>query len=459
MSSVDILLSRIRQVRRKWRLQLTIKGISLFLGASIALLLLGIWGADLFGFKPGAVWVMRILTGAAVIYVAARFLYFPLRRRISDVQVAQYIEERYPYLEDRLITAVEFGKGDRVAPGMLDLLIKDALDKINRVDFSVFMNRKRAASYGAVGATALFVLLALLMWGPSFLPYGFERLYVRWTEAAATPLLIQVLPGHAELAKGSDQQIKAQLVGFDSPDVKLMVQPETGTVWSAYGMEPERVGSGFLYLLIDVQSSMRYYVESKGLRSETYTLKVVDLPRVEQIDLTYNFPAYAGMAPQTVENDGDVSALKGTRVDFKIRVSQNTGAAKLMFDDRSSVALAPAGDKLLKGTLNLQRSGSYVVQLVNRDGRPYAASSEYQVEAVEDTPPKVSIIKPLRDLKATNVEEVFAEMKAEDDIGMAKLELRYSVNGAAEKGVTALQRQGRPLSLASPGHTPSSSRN
>ena len=85
MTSVDTLLSRIRQVRRKWRLQLTIKGISLFLGATIALLLLGIWGADLFGFKPGAVWVMRILTGCAVIYVAARFLFFPLRRRISDM--------------------------------------------------------------------------------------------------------------------------------------------------------------------------------------------------------------------------------------------------------------------------------------------------------------------------------------------------------------------------------------
>src|SRR4030095_16111191 len=276
---------------------------------------------------------------------------------------------------------------------------------------------------------------------------------VRWTEAAASPLLIQVVPGDAELGKGADQQIKAQLVGFDSPDVKLMVQPETGTVWSSYAMEPERVGSGFLYLLIDVQSSIRYYVESKGLRSETYTLKVVALPRVEQIDLTYNFPAYAGMAPQTVENDGDVSALKGTRGDFKIRVSETAGAAKLLFDDRSSVALTPAGDKVFKGTLNLQRSGSYVVQMLDHDGRAYSASPEYQVEAIEDAAPKVTITKPLRDLRATNVEEVFAEMKAEDDIGMAKGELRYSVNGAAEKGVTLFSGKGGVQPSVTAAHT------
>jgi hypothetical protein len=37
----------------------------------------------------------------------------------------------------------------------------------------------------------------------------------------------------------------------------------------------------------------------------------------------------------------------------------------------------------------------------------------------------------MRDLKATNVEEVFTELRAEDDIGLGKVELRYSVNGGA----------------------------
>src|SRR5437867_4145819 len=289
--------ARIREVRRKWRTQVLIRGISLFLVSSIALLVLGVWGADLFGFKPVAVWIMRILAGSAVIYVAARFICIPLSKRVSDVQVAQYIEEKYPHLEDRLVTAVEFGRGSRISAGMLDLLIRDALDKTSRVDFSVFVERKRVLSYAGIAALALVSLLALLSWGPSFFPYGFDKLYVRWTEASANnPLLIHVTPGSVELPKGTDQQVKAQLAGFDSPDVKLYVQPETATAWTSYAMEPEPRGSGFLYLLIDLQSSMRYYVEAKGVRSLTYTLKVVDLPKVERIDLTYRFPSYTGMA-------------------------------------------------------------------------------------------------------------------------------------------------------------------
>jgi hypothetical protein len=331
MNSYENLLARVKLVRRRWRMQAAVKGLSLFLALTIALLVLGVWGADLFGFKPAAVWLMRVVTGGAVLFVAWRFLYLPLRRRITDVQIAQFIEDRYPQLEDRLVTAVEYGRGQSVSSGLLDLLIRDALEKTNRVDFSVFVNRKRLISFSLLGAASFLALFALLNWGPSFFPYGFDRIYIPWTEASfGASMSIQVAPGNAEIAKGSDQQIKAQLVGFDSPDVKLYLQSETAHSWAPTPMEPEPAGSGFLYLLIDVQSSLRYYVESKGVRSPSYNIKVVDIPRVEKINLTYNFPTYTGMAPQTVENEGDISALKGTKVDLKIHLSRPAASARLL---------------------------------------------------------------------------------------------------------------------------------
>jgi len=234
MTSYQGLMARIRMVRRKWRFQASIKGLSLFLVAAIALLILGVWGADLFGFRPFAVWTMRALTGGAMIFIAWRFLYVPLSIRITDVQIAQYIEERYPQLEDRLITAIEFGRGATASSGMIDLLIRDALNHTNRVDFSVFINRKRLLNYGLLGTAACLALLALLTWGPSFFPYGFNQLYVPWTNASfGSSMMIKVDPGNIEIAKGSDQQVKAQLVGFDSADVKLYVQPESSTAWTS----------------------------------------------------------------------------------------------------------------------------------------------------------------------------------------------------------------------------------
>jgi hypothetical protein len=434
MNSYESLLARVRQVRRRWRSQVWVKGISLFLVSAIALLVLGVWGADLFGFKASAVWVMRLLTGGTVLFVAWYFLYVPLHVRVTDVQVAQYIEENYPQLEDRLVTAVEYGGKSAASSGMIDLLIRDALDKSRHIDFSIFLKRGRLLSFGALGIAAFLALFALLNWGPSFFPYGFSHLYVPWTEASiGSSMMIKIAPGDVEIVKGADQQVRAQLVGFDSPDVRLYMQPEGAGAWDSSPMEPDQRGSGFRYLLIDVMKPLRYYAESKGVRSRIYSVKVLDLTRVERIDLTYNFPAYTGMPAQVVQNEGDISALKGTKVDFRIRLNRPAESARLLFDNQSTFELTRSGAQDFSGTLALQRSGSYVVQVTEPRGTRHPGSSEYEIEALEDAAPKVTITRPMRDVRATSLEEVFSEIKAEDDIGLGKLELRYSVNGGSEK--------------------------
>ena len=436
MNSYESLLARVRQVRRKWRSQVLVKVISLFLVSAIALLLLGVWGADLFGFRPAAVWLMRLLAGGTVLFVAGYFLYLPLRAHVSDVQVAQYVEENYPQLEDRLVAAIEFGAQNPASSGMIDLLIRDALDKTSRVDLSIFLNRRRLLSFGVLGITACLSLFGLLNWGPSFFPYGFSHLYVPWAEASlGSSMMIKITPGDIEIPKGSDQQVRAQLIGFDSPEVRLYVQPEASNTWNALSMEPDPRGSSFQYLWIDVRNSFRYYVESKGVRSGIYSLRVLDLAKVETIDLAYTFPAYTGMAPKAVHNEGDISALKGTKVNLQVHLSRPAQSARLLFDDQSTLDLAPSGAQDFAGNFALRRSGSYVVQISEARGKNHPGSPEYEVEAIEDSPPKVTIVRPMRDVRATNVEEVFSEIKAEDDIGMRKLELHFSVNGRPEQAV------------------------
>ena len=446
MSSFQQLIVRVRSVRRKWRIQVLVRGLAIFLACTVALLVLGVWGADLFGFQPAAVWSMRILIGGAIAFVVLRFLYAPLRRRISDLQVAQYIEEHHPQLEDRLVSAVEFGDGARVSPGMLDLLIRDVLSQMTRMEFAGFINLRRVASYGLLGTGALLALLVLLAWGPSFFPYGFDRLYVNWAHASVgSPWLIQVVPGDLEVLQGNDQEIRAQLVGFDSASVRLHIQNESSSVWNPVTMEPELLGSGYVYLLIDLQESARYFVESTGIRSEVHALKVVDLPRLDRIDLTYQFPAYTGMPPETVEDDGHILALSGTRVQLRVHTTQPVAAARLVFDDKKVIPLVSGGiveedDFLLdetqfEGALQVLRTGSYHVELRGPTGEFYLGSSEFDVETVEDAPPKLKITKPLRDVRATSVEEILTEVRAEDDIGIGGVELRFSVNAEAEQRV------------------------
>ena len=68
-------------------------------------------------------------------------------------------------------------------------------------------------------------------------------------------------------------------------------------------------------------------------------------------------------------------------------------------------------------------------------------SLDYTIDVLPDRPPTVQFTKPGRDQKVLSVDEVYTEAKAEDDYGVAKLELVYSVNGAPEKHDAAARRR------------------
>ena len=85
--------------------------------------------------------------------------------------------------------------------------------------------------------------------------------------------------------------------------------------------------------LLNIQESAEYFVESDGIRSEVFKLEVVDLPFVKQLDLVLNFPAFARMAAKTIEDGGDVAALKGTVVTLTAHLSGKARAARIVLAD------------------------------------------------------------------------------------------------------------------------------
>jgi hypothetical protein len=444
MDSRALLLSRIREVHRRWKTRLLVRGIAATTVALTLLAVLGVWGVDLLGFRPGAIFAARLVSASAAIFGAIRWILIPLLKRVPDVQIARYVEEHFPRLQDRLVTAVEFQGRPQISPGMLDLVVRDALDKTNRINLGVFSDWRRVIAYGSLGAGSVFLLFLLLQWGPAFFSYGFVRIYAPWTSASeGTALRIEVVPGDADVALGADQLVRARLIGFDARDVRLFQREERAAGWGAHAMEPVPRGSGFAYLLVDVRKTSEYYIEAAGVQSPQFTLTVSELAGVERIDVTYEFPAYSGMAPQTAENEGDISALSGTRIGLKIHASAPPALARLRFNDGTRVELSRVADREFTGSFQLKTSGSYVVEFQEKGGAVHAGSREFEVEALVDAPPTVAISKPMRDVRATNVEEVFSELKAEDDLGVARVELHYSVSGGPEKTVTL--HQAKPL--------------
>src|SRR5262249_37100799 len=80
-----------------------------------------------------------------------------------------------------------------------------------------------------------------------------------------------------------------------------------------------------------------------------------------------------------------------------------------------------------------------------REGFGSPGDTEYFIRVLEDRPPEVRILKPAADRPVTRLEEVDIEAQAEDDYGIDKLDLVYSVRGGAEKAVPMPIDRGKAL--------------
>lgn len=446
MSDHDSQLSRLIQaVRRRRGLILALRGAALTLGVTAALLLALGWAAYRWRYSGAGLVSLRVVALACVAAAAYFFLIRPLRRRVNDLQVARLIEEKHAGLSDRLSTAVEFSSAEerrRASDSILDRLIEDAGRHAEEVRLDEVVPRKRLFSYGGAAAACVAAFILVLLFGPQQLSTGLSQLVkpVSAATASAHTLAVKVKPGTARVPKGSDPQILATLVNFSAEPVTFFSRKfGTEAQWVGQVMERARNRQDYQFFIFNIQDSVEYFVEANGVKSETFKLTVVDLPYVKQIDTTLNYPSYTGLPPKTTEDSGDVAALKGSVVHITARLTGKVKTAHIVLRDGTKIEMKPqpneAGEVDYIGSVTVTQETSYHIELVSVEGEEYNGSNEHDISLLEDQPPVVTFEKPGRDVRATSVEEIFTQAKAEDDYGVSSLELYFSVNGSEEKKV------------------------
>jgi hypothetical protein len=425
----------IAQVRSRIKARHVLRGAAITLAVFAVSLVLSAIAAGRLSHRPAALVILRFLPVALGVASACLFVAKPLRARLGDAQVARLIEEKCA-LGDRLATSVEFSESPRDAsPAIMARLFTDTSERCSGVKADRVVDPRQAYVFGGVAAAILVALIATIFLGPSPVSTGMSALYSAGEAVSADAMFINVSPGTARAPRGSDQKIKASLSGFDSDLAQVFVRKQGSENWVAQVMEPGKAGGEFQHVIFNIQDSVAYYVESKGVRSPEFMLEVADLPFVKQIDLVLNFPAYTRLGSKKIENAGEIAALKGTVVHIIARMTGDPRSARIVVSDGTKVEMSRNDDELFVGQITVKQNGTYRIELTGEDGERYNGSNEYDITVLEDHLPSVVIDKPGRDMKVTSIQEIFAQVRAEDDYGVAGIELYYSVNGGDEKHV------------------------
>lgn len=448
------LLDIIADVRRRWRLKLAVRGAARVAVTAFVLFLVAAYGLEWARFTPASIISARVVMLVVVLAAAWVFLVRPLRRRVTDEQVALYLEEHDPSLQAMVVSAVEASRsasGDH-SQALVRRLVEQAIEKCVAADSARRVEQLPLRRWATALATVGVVAVLAVLLGPAFLRNAVSALLLvsRDVEAAA-PYRIDVKPGTTTVPKGADESITAKLLGFNSEDASVWTRRSPNEKFEAVPLA-KNDGGQYEGILFDVKAPLDYYVEAAGVRSATYTLKVVDLPYVQRMDLEYHFPAYTGLDPQKVEDGGDIAVLRGTEVQVKVIPTMKTTGGRIALNENETIPLALQADGSLTASFKADKDGFYHVELNAPTGEKVTASPKYTIDTLADEAPTVTFHKPGRDTSASPIEEVFVEANADDDYGVKNLELVYSVNGGPEKTVKLFDGA-RRMPEVTAGHT------
>jgi hypothetical protein len=415
-------------VRRRWTLRALLRAWTVATAAAAVILAAGIASTMLVA-RDGAplLFTTALISTLAIGTIA--YAFWPFRRRPTDVQIARLIEER-AQMDDVVVTAVDYAARPDAAQRMLEAMSADAARALSSLDRDTIVSGVSIRQQALRAAAATTALLVGIVW--------FSPAVSRATNVAAAYLFparvhVEVSPGTTKLRAGESLTIKARVLGLEGelvPTVTISVAGESRQV----RMQAADTPGAFATTVADVSASFTYHVSAASARSADYDVSVISPPRVERIDLYYEFPKGLGLAPRTDEDSGDIYGPAGTNVRINVITDKPISQGHIVLMDGRRLDLS-GQPQSLDSSLTIEGDGSYRVALRDHDGLESAGDTEYFIRTLDDRPPDVRILRPASDKQVTPLEEVSIEARADDDFGIASLDLVFQTPAGKERAV------------------------
>ena len=441
MSRQDELNSYISKLQRRLQLGAWLRGGAIFVSTALLVTVVLVLVLNHYAFPAIGVKGARLVLFLALAAVAGIGLVLP-QVHLTRTRTVHEAEAVHSELEERLTTFHERQR-DGGDP-FLELLAADTLSRAQHATPSSLVPDNRLFALSGAGLACLWVLVWMVAAAPGFLGYGASMLW-RGAKQNVSPLYaITVAPGDVAVRRNSDQLITARVTGMRPEKVQIFAHYQSGSAWEPVAMQAQPNSGGaatYQFVFAGLPENVEYYVAAGPLVSPHYKVRVVDLPSVKEIRVTYRYPKWTGMKPVAEQHTGDLRAIEGTDAELEIEMDRPLKEGQLALDGDKAIHLTGGQANKYQATVHMEKDGAYHVAGVD-EGQAVRLSEDYFIATDKAKPPEVSVSRPGGDYRASPIEEVTVGVKAADEFGLRDVRLHYSVNGGANRDVNMLKASG-----------------
>lgn len=361
--------------------------------------------------------------GLAEIALFVFMVIIPVNKPVSDEQIALHIEEHYPDLENRILSAQEFTKTPyEDHTWMIQHFFEESKDLTTKISFYDVIDSDQIIKFLMITACFVLIIAALFtgtysLWVPHF-PKTVNTVVQTFVDFDG----FNVEPGDVRIKQGESQIVIVEAEGEMKTSAIRWRKPNQED-WETAVMEANANQNAAYHQFGNVQSDLEYQVVFGDQTSDVFSIETWLPPKVDSIDLTYTYPDYLNREQKVVPNGGEITAIEGTEVKIDVWVNKKLAVVNMVLDDESSIELAEAEDVLWSTSIVLHENGEYHMELFDVEGNENEIQIAYKITVEKDEPPELSVKFPRDDMEVTMLEEVPFELSFADDYGLKDYEI------------------------------------
>lgn len=415
----ETIVQRINQVRRQVKrveLITTIAALATFL---LAFLLCSVV-LDHWVFKEGTPLFLRWVMIVGFLLLGIVFFIWKLipilRFPVNPAYAAEVLERCHPDMKNSLLNWVFLKREKRsqsistIQRHILEGISRTTAGNLTQVQTELVVDHHQAFRWG-IGCIILLGLFFLYtVFSPKSPLDSIIRTINPLTSLDAPQSLIvkDVTPGDLTVFQGTFTQITARLDRPTKLPVHVVYSTHDGKLSDQrVPMTPKEDGYHFETRFppgkTGFQESLTYRIEAGESRSQSWNLTVRPAIYLQAEKLEYRYPEYTGLAPETVENGGDINALEGTTVTLYAGSNIEMARAEILFDAKSertvSMAIATSDPTKASTAFTLrfddenpekQIFSTYLLKCRDKESNSNPAPVLYSVKVIRDLAPIVN---------------------------------------------------------------------
>ena len=465
---VEAVTSRLRQTWIRWWTFSIWTSLVISAGISLGILALFVMADAIFRL-PQDVLVASFVAWAGMSLAAFSILIARLKRgKRTLAATARRVELAFPELESQLINIVQFADSDdpyrqaalaQAAAAVADFPFAQAASRENRWRrFSLCMQTPRDLLDSSLVLVAILGLVLLMnaivpTWASST-----RRLLHPFTfvPSVGSVKIAEVSPGDSEVLIGSTLQISARI---ENPAAKPLAatlfvrQADNDKPETAVAMLPGEDNRTYLAALPQVLSPLVYRLQIGDSQTRPYRVSVYEKPTIDEVEVTYDFPAYLERPRATVkQNHADLEAPQFTEAELKIHPSTPIARGHLLVAGETIDGQVTEDGRTLVARLRIEETTMFTVRLFTAGGHTDPQPRLDRIKVLADAPPAVQLVEPAREARVAVGGKPQIVVRASDDygLGLVRIETRSNVEGTAETG-TEVKTLAEWTKFATPG--------